>query len=84
MTRPSRASRQVPGSRTCRAVALGAKVALFNFQPPASDDEIRDASLQFVRASARQLIAALSTSAAPKDRQVVAARAKARAAKRFA
>jgi hypothetical protein len=81
---------------------------LFNFEPPATEDEIRDASLQFVRkisgftkpsqanteafnravreitASARQLIASLSTSAAPRDRAEVAAQAKARAAKRFA
>lgn len=81
---------------------------LFNFEPPATEDEIRNASLQFVRkisgftkpsqanadafdravqdvaASARELIASLSTSAAPRDRAEVAARAKARAAKRFA
>lgn len=81
---------------------------LFNFEPPATDDEIRDASLQFVRkisgfskpshanteafdravqditSSARELIASLSTSAAPRDREEVTARAKARAAKRFA
>ncbi|HEV3152173.1 MAG TPA: DUF2277 domain-containing protein [Candidatus Baltobacteraceae bacterium] len=80
---------------------------LFNFQPPATDAEIRDASLQFVRkisgfskpshaneeafhravdeiaASARELIASLSTTAAPRDRQEVAARAKARSAARF-
>jgi hypothetical protein len=79
---------------------------LFNFDPPATKDEIRDASLQFVRkicgftkpshaneaaferavdeitASARELIASLSTSAAPRDRDEFAARAKARAAKR--
>lgn len=81
---------------------------LFNFEPPATEDEIRNASLQFVRkisgftkpsqanadafdravqdvaASARELIASMSTSAAPRDRAEVAARAKARAAKRFA
>lgn len=81
---------------------------LFNFEPPATEDEIRDASLQFVRkisgftkpshtnaeafdravqeitSSARELIASLSTSAAPRDREEVAARAKARSAKRFA
>jgi hypothetical protein len=81
---------------------------LFNFDPPATEDEIRNASLQFVRkicgftkpshaneaaferaideitASARELIASLSTSAAPRDRAEVAARAKARAAKRYA
>ncbi len=81
---------------------------LFNFEPPATEDEIRNASLQFVRkisgfthpshanaeafnraveeitASARDLIASLSTSAAPRDRAEVATRAKARSAKRFA
>jgi hypothetical protein len=81
---------------------------LFNFEPPATEDEIRNASLQFVRkisgftkpsqtnaeafdravqeiaSSARELIASLSTSAAPRDREEVAARAKARSAKRFA
>lgn len=81
---------------------------LFNFEPPATESEIRDASLQFVRkisgftkpshanaeafdraveditASARELIASLSTSAAPRDRAEVAARAKERSAKRFA
>ena len=79
---------------------------LFNFEPPASDDEIRDASLQFVRkicgtakpsaanerafqravdeiaASSRGLIAGLTTAAPPRDRAVVAARAKARSAAR--
>lgn len=81
---------------------------LFNFEPPASEAEVRDASLQFVRkisgftkpshanedafhravdeitASAGKLIESLSTTAAPRDREEVAARAKARAAKRFA
>lgn len=81
---------------------------LFNFEPPASEAEVRDASLQFVRkisgftkpsqanaaaferaveditASARELIESLSTSAAPRDREEVAARAKERSLKRFA
>lgn len=81
---------------------------LFNFEPPATEVEIRDASLQFVRkisgftkpsqanteafnravqditSSASELIASLATSAAPRDRAEVAARAKARATKRFA
>lgn len=81
---------------------------LFNFEPPATELEIRDASLQFVRklsgfnvpskanqeaferaveevaASARVLIASLVTTAAPKNRQVEAAKAKANAATRFA
>ncbi len=78
---------------------------LFNFEPPATDVEIRNASLQFVRkicgfskpslanaeafdravdeiaASSRDFIAALETSAAPRNREAVAARAKARARK---
>jgi len=81
---------------------------LFNFQPPASDAEIRDASIQFVRklsgftrpskvneaafdravdevtAAAQTLIKSLVTTAPPRDREVVAARAKARAAERYA
>jgi len=80
---------------------------LFNFQPPASDAEIRDASIQFVRklsgftrpskvneaafdravdevtAAAQTLIKSLVTTAPPRDREVVAARAKARAAERY-
>lgn len=81
---------------------------LFNFEPPATELEIRDASLQFVRklsgfnvpskaneaaferaveevaASARTLIASLVTTAEPKNREVEAAKAKAKAAFRFA
>jgi hypothetical protein len=81
---------------------------LFNFEPPATDDEVRDASLQYVRKisgftkpsqaneeafalavdevaeATRRLIDALVTNAAPKDREVEAERAKARAAERFA
>jgi hypothetical protein len=80
---------------------------LFNFEPPATELEIRDAALQFVRklsgfavpskaneaafdhavaqvaASARELIAALVTTAEPRDRAIEAARAKARSAARF-
>jgi hypothetical protein len=80
---------------------------LFNFDPPATDEEIRAASLQFVRklsgftapsnaneaafnraidetaAAARRLIDALQTSAAPKNREAVAALARARSAERF-
>jgi hypothetical protein len=81
---------------------------LFNFDPPATEEEIRAASLQFVRklsgfnapskanedafdraieetaAVARRLIDSLKTTAAPKNREEVAAAAKARAAERFA
>lgn len=80
---------------------------LFNFEPPATEVEIRDAALQFVRklsgfsvpsqanaaafdhavqaiaAEARTLIASLSTTAAPKNREVEAAKARARSAERF-
>jgi len=80
---------------------------LFNFEPPATELEIRDASLQFVRklsgfsvpsqanqaafdraveevaASARALIGALVTSSEPRNREVEAARARARSAARF-
>jgi hypothetical protein len=81
---------------------------LFNFDPPATDEEIRAASLQFVRklsgftapskaneaaferaidetaAVARRLIDSLTTSASPRDRAEVAAKARERAAIRFA
>jgi len=80
---------------------------LFNFDPPATDQEIRAASLQFVRklsgfnkpsranepafdravedvaAVAQRLLDALVTSAEPRDREVEASRARARAAERF-
>jgi hypothetical protein len=80
---------------------------LFNFEPPATELEIRDASLQFVRklsgfnvpskaneaafnraveevaAATRVLIRSLTTNAEPRDREVEAARARARAAERF-
>jgi hypothetical protein len=81
---------------------------LFNFQPAASEDEVRDAALQYVRkisgftkpsranedvfasavdevaAATRRLVDGLVTGAPPKDREVEAARARERAAKRYA
>ena len=81
---------------------------LYNYEPPATNEEIRDASLQYVRkisgftkpsqaneaafaravdevaAASTRLLAQLVTSAAPKNREVEAERARARAAKRFA
>jgi hypothetical protein len=71
---------------------------LFNFEPPVTDDEIRAASLQFVRklsgftrpskaneaAFARELLGALVTNAAPRDREAEAVKARERAAVRFA
>lgn len=80
---------------------------LFNFEPPATEDEIRAASLQFVRkisgftkpskaneeafdravmevaAVSKSLLDALVTQAPPRDRDVIAQRARERAAKRF-
>ena len=80
---------------------------LFNFEPPATDEEIQAASLQFVRKIsgfakpsraneaafnsavdeiakvAGRLLTSLESTAAPKDRQEEAAKAKARAAQRF-
>jgi hypothetical protein len=81
---------------------------LYNFEPPATSEEIHDASLQYVRkisgftkpsqaneeafaraveeiaAASKRLLEQLVTSATPKDREVEAERARARAAKRFA
>jgi hypothetical protein len=80
---------------------------LYNFAPPATDDEVRAAALQYVRkvsgatkpsqanqeafdaaveevadATAR-LLEALVTTAPPKDREVEAAKARARSAERY-
>lgn len=80
---------------------------LFNFEPPATELEIRDAALQFVRklsgfavpsqanqaafdqavadvaAVARRLMDDLRTGAAPRTRELEAAKARARSALRF-
>jgi hypothetical protein len=80
---------------------------LFNFEPPATDDEIHAASLQFVRKISGftkpthaneaafnsavdeiarisgRLIASLESSATPRNREIEAAKAKARSAQRF-
>jgi hypothetical protein len=81
---------------------------LYNFEPPASEEEVRAASLQYVRkisgftkpsqANAEaferavdrvaevsmQLLGELTTAAPPKDREVEAAKARARSAHRYA
>src|SRR5579871_2108597 len=81
---------------------------LYNFEPPATEDEIRASALQFVRklsgfarpsqanrlafdravdqvaAAARELLASLVTNAPPRDREVEAAKARARSTERFA
>jgi hypothetical protein len=80
---------------------------LHNFNPPATDEEIRASALQFVRklsgftrpskanedafnravdevfAAARELIDSLVTNASPRNREVEALKARARAAERF-
>ena len=86
----------------CRAIKT-----LHNFSPPATDDEIRASSLQFVRKlsgankpskaneevfnravdrvaqAAHELLDSLLTNAPPRDRDVEAAKARARTAERF-
>jgi hypothetical protein len=81
---------------------------LYNFEPPATDDEVSAAALQYVRkisgftkpskaneeafqravedvaAISVRLLGELETNAPPKDREVEAAKAKARAAERYA
>jgi hypothetical protein len=81
---------------------------LYNFDPPATEEEVRAAALQYVRKisgftkpsrvneqafataveqvaqASAELLAHLQTAAPPKDREVEAAKARARAAERFA
>jgi hypothetical protein len=81
---------------------------LYNFEPEATDEEVRAAALQYVRkisgftkpsqanaeafdhavgavaAISAELLGQLVTNAPPKDREVEAAKAKARAAERYA
>ena len=80
---------------------------LHNFEPPATEAEVRASAIQFVRklsgfskpskanedafnhavekvtAAAQELLDALVTNAPPRDREVEAAKARARAAERF-
>ena len=81
---------------------------LFNFEPAATDQEIRDSALQYVRKisgynkpsranaeaferavdavddASSQLLSELVTSTPPKDREVEAAKARARSEQRYA
>jgi hypothetical protein len=81
---------------------------LHNFEPPATEEEMRDAALQYVRKisgsskpskanteaferavdevteATTRLLASLVTNAPPKDREVEAAKRKARSEARFA
>jgi hypothetical protein len=80
---------------------------LFNFEPPVTEEEVRAASLQFVRkisgfnkpskaneaafldaideiaGVSTRLLRSLETTAPPRNRELEAARARARAAERF-
>ena len=80
---------------------------LFNYEPPATEHEVGDAALQYVRkisgftkpsraneeafaravdevaAATQRLIGELVTSAPPRDREVEAAKARARPAERY-
>lgn len=86
----------------CRSIKT-----LFNFDPPATEEEIRAASLQFVRklsgfhepskvneaafseainevaVAAQKLLSTLTTQAEPHNREIEAAKARARAIERF-
>jgi hypothetical protein len=81
---------------------------LYNFEPPATQEEVRDAALQYVRKisgftkpsqanaeaferavdavadASAQLLAELVTTAPPKNREVEAAKRRARSAHRYA
>jgi hypothetical protein len=81
---------------------------LYNFEPPATSEEVRAAALQYVRKisgfnkpsqvnqeafdraveevahASQHLLDALQTAAPPKDREVEAAKARARSAQRYA
>ena len=89
-------------SPMCRSIKT-----LHNYVPPATEEEMRAAALQYVRKvsgyqkpshaneeavaravdevadSTRRLLDELVTTAAPRDREVMAARARERAAQRF-
>jgi hypothetical protein len=95
---------QAKGSvKMCRNIRT-----LFNFEPPASEDEIRASALQFVRKlsgfakpsraneaafnravdevteTARRLLQSLETASPARNREVEAAKARARARERYA
>ncbi|MDP9294061.1 MAG: DUF2277 domain-containing protein [Actinomycetota bacterium] len=81
---------------------------LYNFEPPTTEDEARDAALQYVRKisgfskpsqanaeaferavdavadASLRMLGELTTAAPPKDRELEAAKARARSAQRYA
>ncbi len=98
---------RTPGAGTIEGMCRNIRT-LYNFDPPASHEEVHAAALQYVRkisgftkpSKANQeafdravaevahvsmhLLADLETNAPPKDREVEAAKAKARSAQRYA
>ena len=97
------------GQRSDYAVPMCRNIrTLYNFDPPASEEEVRAAALQYVRkisgftkpsraneaafeqavdavaAASEELLNRLRTTAPPKSREAEAAKARARAAQRFA
>src|SRR5262252_9429653 len=116
-----RPGRGVPERALCRGLRVPPKVAprvrggamcrnirtLYNFAPPATEDEVRASSVQFVRKlsgftrpskanqpafdraveqvtrAAQELLDSLVTSAPPRDRDVEASKARARARDRY-
>lgn len=90
------------GQQGYRSIMCRNIKTLYNFEPPATDEEIRASALQYVRKVSgftrpskaneaafdravlevsrvtRELVDALETKAAPRDREVEAARARAR------
>jgi hypothetical protein len=103
ITRPVKIARSKPEEQMCRNIRT-----LFNFEPPATDEEIRASALQFVRKlsgfahpskaneaafsravdevtdAARRLLGSLETAQPARDRELEAAKARARARERFA
>jgi hypothetical protein len=104
----SEAKQSMPPSRRFREIAMCRNIkTLYNFKPPATDDEIRASALQFVRKlsgfarpskanqlafnravdevtkAAQALLGSLVTTASPRDREIEASKARARAADRF-
>jgi hypothetical protein len=106
LDRPSTGARQLIDAARISAMCRNIKT-LHNFQPPATDEEIRASALQFVRKlsgfprpsranqpafdravkqvtrAAHELIDSLVTSAPPRDREIEAAKARAKAAERY-
>ena len=97
----------MPRARSLKGMCRNIRT-LYNFEPAATEEEVRAAALQYVRkisgfnkpskvneeafqravedvaAVSARLLGQLETNAPPKDREVEAAKAKARAAERYA